>query len=409
MFIKFYPFIKYVQRHFSCRHARISSFGGNAGSPRSLKTPTDAQLFCCADGDAYMRRCCLLLSLSVLLRLPAINPKVCSKQSNNPRVMSLRSFLAASWLLVFLCSMVGVVIHQEFIAAITTQFATDISLLFNASTLLLRGADKGNERNRTTMFALMTDPRCLAAIPFVLHNALEKLPLSSPVVFFHSSHNAKCVEHWLNVMPALSQAEKMGRLIIRQEPHMDPNKKDIYNPSNWNNVLYKNVTFWESLYQYGNTALTIQADTLICSDSNSITSEYTPPWNVNYLGGISFVNDTLPSNETNAYHLNGGLSIRNLDWVISCLRQTKRISRAEDSVFSNCKGGGDGVSVVDAMAFSSDNGHTMCFNWQGNRRCPWAVHKPWVRSQHSGYSELVSYCPNITNLQLLQRDESQHL
>lgn len=163
------------------------------------------------------------------------------------------------------------------------------------------------------------------------------------------------------------------------------------------------------MFQYGNTALTIQADTLICSDhgdhshtNNNYT--YTPPWNVNFLGGVSWVNDVPPSNATNKYHLNGGLSIRKLDWVISCLKQktAENFSTPEDDIFCNCTGGVEAVSVVDAMAFASDNGHTNCFDWQGHRQCPWGVHKPWMR-RGSGYRELVSYCPDIEILlKLLQ-------
>ena len=78
------------------------------------------------------------------------------------------------------------------------------------------------------VFAFMTEPRCLAAVPFVLKNALDKLPPSFPVVFFHSNHNANCVKRWLNETPALWQAEQTGRLIIALESHMDPDAKHIY-------------------------------------------------------------------------------------------------------------------------------------------------------------------------------------
>uniref|UniRef100_A0A7S3KZM5 DUF5672 domain-containing protein n=1 Tax=Amphora coffeiformis TaxID=265554 RepID=A0A7S3KZM5_9STRA len=261
--------------------------------------------------------------------------------------------------------------------------------------------------NSPAVFAFMTEPRCLAAVPFVLKNALDKLPPSFPVVFFHSSHNAKCLERWLNETPALWQAHETGRLIVELESHMDPNAKKIYEGSNWNNVLFTNITFWEGLRQYGNTALTIQADTLICADGNSSNPyNYTPPWDANYLGGISWVKDVLPSNASNTNHLNGGLSIRNLDWVISCLQQSKNFSDPEDNLFGNCKGGVNNVSVVDAMSFSSDNGYTMCFDWDGHRQCPWGVHKPWERPSRrrpAQYRELVSYCPDIEKLQVLLR------
>lgn len=255
-----------------------------------------------------------------------------------------------------------------------------------------------SEHSKPAVFAFITEPRCLKAVPFVLENVLRKLPSSFPVVFFYSDHNVVCVERWLNETTVLAQARQSGRLIIEKETTMDPEKKAIYSASNWNNKLYTNVTFWESLYQYGTTALTFQADSIICANDTSMP--YTPLWNVNYLGGISWQKNIQPSTSSNTYHLNGGLSIRNLDWVISCLKNTTDFSKPEDDIFCNCKGGAQDVSILDAMEFSSDNGNTKCFTWQGTRRCPWGVHKPWMQ-RGNDYNELVDYCPDIEILHRL--------
>jgi hypothetical protein len=187
------------------------------------------------------------------------------------------------------------------------------------------------------------------------------------------------------------------------DEHLEPGHKDKYSPGSWNNVMYSNITFWESLRSYGDTVLTIQADTLICSTKS-------PPWQANYLGGISD-HSTPPVNESqmNSQHLNGGLSIRNLDWTISCLKNYTGKPTVEDTLFNRgCSDGAKSVSRKDAWAFSSDNGWTMCFDWQGERVCPWGVHKPWTTfGQPMGsnsYEELVRYCPDI---ELLRKEQGE--
>lgn len=279
--------------------------------------------------------------------------------------------------------------------------ATTLLLPNNTTILLPYTTTTSTTLPTPKVFAFMTEPRCIASVPFVLQNALDKLPTSFPVVLFHSHHNADCVRRWLDESSGLARARRSGRLVVRQEHAMDPRATRIYHHGNWNNVLYTNATFWRSLYEFGDTALTIQADTVICD--NDSANGYTPPWNTNFLGGVSWAVGVQPTNETNTYHLNGGLSIRNLDWTIGCLQSktSQDLTVPEDNVFCNCTGGLQNVTVVDAMTFSSDNGHTMCFTWNDERICPWGVHKPWMRRELGNYTELVQYCPDVEQLRRL--------
>lgn len=262
--------------------------------------------------------------------------------------------------------------------------------------------DAHHNNNEPRMFALMTEPRCIDAVPFVLTNALEMLPQSYPVVYIHANGNAECVKRWLVENPSLAEAAKSGRLVHFVDSHMD--RKIQFSPharNNWNNVMFTNITFWESLKVYGDTVITIQADTLICSKGD-LPSHWK---NANYLGGPSQARlmQNPSRNETNTYHLNGGLSLRNLDWVVRCLKNYTGKPGGEDTVFNTCEDGAKVASIYDAMSFSSDCGFTMCFNhWneKGRRVCPWGVHKPWNlgRSRGPPIRELVLYCPDIQTL-----------
>lgn len=255
-------------------------------------------------------------------------------------------------------------------------------------------------------FALLTEPRCLNATPFVLMNALEMLPEDINVVLNHGQGNMECVQQWIQETPVLFQANSTGRLVHRIDSHMDVGKNyriPHHYGTHWYSVMFTNISFWQSLRLYGDNVLVIQSDTLICSNR-------TPPWNAHYIGGISYGNPMAKwaVNETNTHHLNGGLSIRSLDWMIDCLANYTGNKLAEDAVFNNCDYGN--VTIGDAMEFASDNGRTMCFDWNGKRLCPWGVHKPWALAVGRGppIRELVAYCPDIQRLaDLLEAGGSQ--
>lgn len=247
-------------------------------------------------------------------------------------------------------------------------------------------------RARPRPFALMTEPRCLNATPFVLINALEMLSNDVKVVLLHATENSNCIEQWIYENSILFHANQTGRLLHFVDSHMNlPPNYNIHHHygSHWLSTMLTNITFWQSMKQFGNVVLTIQADTLICSN-------HTPDWHANFLGGISAGRpmDKWAVKEINTHHLNGGLSIRNIDWMISCLHDyTGSKNLAEDAVFATCDNGN--VTIGQAMAFSSDSGRTMCFDDEnGERKCPWGVHKPWTLGIGRGppIRELVAYC-----------------
>jgi hypothetical protein len=273
----------------------------------------------------------------------------------------------------------------------------------------------------TEPFVLITEPRCLASTPFVIQNALTKLPGTFKVVLLHSHYNDACVQRWIREHHDLHQAQAIGRLIARIDDEMTPFIEWVkYKPTSWNTRLYVNDTWWEDLWRYGDSVLTMQSDTIICSSDHTLV-----PWHtVNWLGGVSFAHNTIqPSPIKNVYHLNGGFSLRRMDWIIACIRSNRRGAMVEDSLFNSCDLGFTKIlpnmthntahdirpaTIVDAMAFASDCGHTMCVDWEDERICPYGVHKPWlVGEEHTkDYQELLDYCPEITTLRRLQHNES---
>ena len=245
-----------------------------------------------------------------------------------------------------------------------------------------------------TLVVVMAVSRCRHSTITVLLNAARMLPSSVPIVVYHGKVNAGCMTSMIQSTPALTALQQSKRVTLKQHAGINAGNH-IYTSQNWNNKLFTNVAFWENVRKYGAYALTVQHDTLICS--------HRPPPLANYIGGISFASpqaSTLPI----IYHLNGGLSVRNIDWTIKCIRNAKSSNnKGEDHYFNACSGGRFNVSILDAMAFSSDNGHTNCFDWAGQRRCPWGVHKPWVHASKSDYNELLTYCPEIATLKAGQR------
>lgn len=130
------------------------------------------------------------------------------------------------------------------------------------------------EHSHPRPFALMSEPRCLNATPFVLQNALEMLSNDVKVVLLHSTGNTNCIEQWIQENPVLFEANKTGRFIHYIETHMNVPKNYIV-PHHYGthrySTMYTNISFWQGLRQYGNVVPTIQADTLICSN-------HTPNW-----------------------------------------------------------------------------------------------------------------------------------
>ena len=240
-------------------------------------------------------------------------------------------------------------------------------------------------------FFLYSEPRCHASIPLVIKNAMTNYPFK--LLFYFSDENSLCLQNMIENDPFMSNAQEKGLLITVHEETMD-SSQPIYDPKSWNNRLYSNENFWKKLKQYGTNAITIQSDTIICSHKWPFPLDK----EIDYIGGIS--KSVKPSSKVSKDHFNGGLSIRNLDWTIKCIQQASALY-VEDSLFNKCPR--SPITYTEAMSFSSDNGHTACFNSKSGRVCPWGVHKPWVKAKGAEYEELERNCPVLKTLKSLQK------
>ncbi|KAJ3360045.1 hypothetical protein HDU91_004721 [Kappamyces sp. JEL0680] len=239
-----------------------------------------------------------------------------------------------------------------------------------------------------TKKAVLVEPHHrLNAIAFSLENALEMLSDEWQVVAVMPNKS----EAFIRDLCSRGKNQKhcqSNRLVYSLLPEQDWGDHGIYAGSHWRNKLLLNATWWASLE--AEWVLGIQSDTVICRHED-------PPLVYNYYGGPS--SDTKNVSDLFGGHLNGGFSIRNVQWTISCIERNLKLSeeRTEDNVFSRCYAE-DKVFYPyhEIAAFASDNGWSGCVDVPGkNRTCPYAVHKPWsrLRLNSEQFQEMLEACP----------------
>ncbi|KAJ3360044.1 hypothetical protein HDU91_004720 [Kappamyces sp. JEL0680] len=240
--------------------------------------------------------------------------------------------------------------------------------------------------------AFMVEPVYrMEAIVFSLENALDMLPLDWQVIAIMPVASTSHLKQFCG-KPRNQQDCKTGRFVHQILPEYDWNDKDIYNGKHWRNQLFLSPTFWKSFD--ADWVLTIQSDTVLCKKGE-------PPL-VNYIGGPTFVDIHKDNAEIYSGHMNGGLSVRNIEWALTCLERKKGQQECEDFVYGGCFNEDKKLHrFVDVVAFATDNGYTGCIDRDGKRTCPYGMHKPWAKRgtlTESEYNELMDSCPPIKEL-----------
>ena len=93
--------------------------------------------------------------------------------------------------------------------------------------------------------------------------------------------------------------------------------------------------------------------------------------------------------------------MHNATWSAECAEAHQDVPEIEDNLWNVCR---PPVMEADAVKFASDNGYTTCFTLSdGSRRCPWGVHKPWVKAD---VSQLTEGCPSITDSRVAWEKDS---
>lgn len=312
---------------------------------------------------------------------------------------------------------------------------------------------------------VLVEIRCHKSLLLVLESFAKHFP-TVPLVVWHSPQNQEYLRQLVLQHRHLRLLWDAGRISLQEFDPTELGSGALRHEHNdgvrdtgdyWYSRLLKNTTFWKSITTPW--ALHFQTDSLFCRSF----SNYFDLHDVFFLGGPSKpfadsnIDDVFPINpsqtELMSYaNMNGGLSIRHVQWTIDCLTDSRQRdeffdTKAENVIINQCRwnrlfqnnisdtttklfaGGINFPAVTEFMSyeFASDGGKTHCFLnpnvtdkvknvpvRQENRRiCPVGVHKPWQRfetstevvkrfSEPDWYRELLQHCPGLDHLRLLQ-------
>ena len=145
--------------------------------------------------------------------------------------------------------------------------------------------------------AVIVETRKHKALSFVLNNFLSNLPEDWKIQIFHGSEN---FEYLTNIVEKIKDND---RIIFT-----DLNVKDMYHDDYVD--MFTKEKFWNLCE--GDTILTFQVDTMLCSNSKFKVSDFE---HHDYIGGY-WGTEIYPLNEEHQVVMNGGLSIRNKKAVI---------------------------------------------------------------------------------------------
>ena len=257
--------------------------------------------------------------------------------------------------------------------------------------------------------ALMVEPFYKTnAIHFVLENALERLPSDWQVVAYMPPEAKEYFENLCKGTAKQKSSQRFqdacasGRFVHQIMSESTDDGKSIYDGGHWRNLMFNNITWWETFE--AKWILGIQTDTIICRRGE-------PPLKYGYIGGATNPDQTY-FKDPNLYfngHMNGGFSLRNMEWTRKCL-ESRPGSVVEDDKFSDCYNDGpenDKIRYSEVVAFASDNAWTACQDggW-GSRVCPYGLHKPWAKNAFllgytdlEGYNEMLTACPGSGKLE----------
>lgn len=247
------------------------------------------------------------------------------------------------------------------------------------------------------------------------------------IVVWHSIRNQLYLQNIIAANSLLLKEQNNQRLQLRLFSPDSTQSNRLYGGAFWYSRLLTSTSFWKSIDTP--LALIMQSDTLICKPPPSPVVELIG--NISpFLGGISgFTKEfaitsggpagqdaatqlKIPMNPRHnipaTSFLNGGFSLHDVSWSIHCIEPYANLKKkgwVEDDLFNYCQimqnSSTAPVTEVQAYSFASDNGKTQCFDLDGKRVCPFAVHKPW-QNKKKGYNELVASCPELEQLERLQ-------
>ena len=329
--------------------------------------------------------------------------RMSKRPSNCLRKVTAKRFL-------FIASMLMVGIYALFVIRLQT-LANNSKSLTSEKTCVYCNQTKQNQTY--VKKALMVEPFYKTnAIHFVLENALERLPSDWQVVAYMPLAAKDFFENLCKGTAKQKSSKRFqdacisGRFVHQIMPEQDfYGPTSIYVGHHWRNVMFNNQTWWKAFE--AEWILVIQSDTIICRNGE-------PPLKHGYIGGASDPGQIFYDNKKSYFygHMNGGFSLRNVEWTIKCLEKRPEIN-VEDSKFTDCFKDdlvNSRIPYNEVVAFASDNGWTTCEDgpW-GSRVCPYGLHKPWGNYgslygsvKFEDYQEMLNSCPGVSTLEFFQ-------
>lgn len=233
--------------------------------------------------------------------------------------------------------------------------------------------------------AIIIEPRKHAALEFVLKNALECLPDSWKIIFFHGILNAEFARQLINSFPKQDQ------------DRIQTVKLDI---DNLNQKSYSKLLATRScIYDYITTEyfLVFQTDSMFFKKYKGLLSAFLFE-KYDYVGAPWMICNYPPTRQRE-FIGNGGMSLRRTEKMLEIiekhdwnLMETTEFEWMEDLFFTNCY---NDIKIQKppyelTKLFSVDEVFsTVSFG----------CHRPWC---HSHYTELVKIHPELETLKSLQ-------
>ena len=233
--------------------------------------------------------------------------------------------------------------------------------------------------------AIIIEPRKHAALEFVLKNALECLPDSWRIVFFHG------------VLNAVFAAELVGSFPDQDQQRIQLVRLEV---ENLNQKTYSEILATRScIYDYIHTEyfLVFQTDSILFKEYKALLSTFLHD-NYDYVGAPWQICNYVPTRQR-GFIGNGGLSLRRTEKMLEIIRKhdwnhmaPTEFEWMEDLFFTNCYSDVTTLKPPYELAklFSVDEVFSAV---------SFGCHRPWC---HAHYSELVKVHPELETLKSLQ-------
>ncbi|CAK0814046.1 unnamed protein product [Prorocentrum cordatum] len=233
---------------------------------------------------------------------------------------------------------------------------------------------------------------------FVCPRAPSKEPAIQVLTLMHGTGNQEYVTRLVEESEHLREDRRSGRLRLIPLGSTDLGGdlallEGGLASSRWHSQyssLFYNMSFWESLKC--DHVLTMQSDSLLCLNSKVHLSEF---FNYDFVGAVSCGGDSNVSN--------GGLSLRNRQVMMRCVRRgIQDLKMQEDVFFSEaCRDVARAPDLTVRDRFAIEQG------FRHANVTPFGLHKPWHQEKSNQYryvDQNLDMCEGARKLVSMQHE-----